>query len=73
MKSDPTDRMTVTIALLHSWVSIREPMPAFGDLDSSQDSLKDELDSKAANKGSATKSRNYIHVSIPKSNIEDNQ
>ncbi len=73
MKSNPTDRMTVAMALLHSWVSIQEPMPALGDLDFSQDNLKDELDGKSADECSANESGKCIPVSIPKSNLEDNQ
>ena len=33
MKSNPADRMTVTMALLHSWVSNQECTPTFRDLD----------------------------------------
>ncbi len=62
MKSNPADRMTVTAALLHSWVSNQESTPSFGD-----------FDTKSANECSATKSRKYIPASIPKSNLEDNQ
>ena len=62
MKSHPADRMTVTMALLHSWVSNQECTPTFGD-----------LDGKSANEGSATESRKCIPVSIPMSNLEDNQ
>ncbi len=62
MKSHPPDRMTVTVALLHSWVSNQECTPTFGD-----------LDDKSGNEGSATASRKFIPVSILMSNLEDNQ
>lgn len=62
IKSHPADRMTATTALLHSWVSNQESTPSFGG-----------FDAKSTNECSATKSRKYIPVSIPKSNLEDNQ
>ena len=73
MKPSPMDRITVPMALLHSWVSIQEPIPALGYLDSSKDNVKDGLDGKSADEGSATESRKCNSVSIPKSNLEDNQ
>ena len=60
MKSHPADRMTVTMALLHSWVSIQESTPACGDLDSFKEKVEDELDGKSANEYTATKSRKSI-------------
>ena len=73
LKPSPTDRMTVTVALLHSWVSIQEPTPAFGDPDSFKNNVGDELDGKSANEGPTNQNCKYISVSIPKSNLEDNQ
>ena len=72
MKSNPADRMTVTMALLHSWVSIQEPTPTPGNLDSFEKSVEDELDGKPAKEGSATESRKCTSVNIPKRNFEDN-
>lgn len=66
MKSTPTDRVTVTMALRHSWVSIQEPTPILEDLDSFNDSERVELDSQPADENSATKSRESILVRIPK-------
>ena len=61
MKSNPADRVTVTTALLHSWVSTQESTLALGDLDSFQEIVEYELHSKSAKKGSATKSCKFIH------------
>ena len=72
MKSNPADRMTVTMALLHSWVSIQESTPTPGNLDSFKENVEDELDSESAKEGFATKSRKCIPVNILKSNLEDN-
>ena len=49
MKSNPVDRMTVTTALIHSWISNIECMPACGD-----------PDGKSADEIFATKSRKCI-------------
>ncbi len=72
MKSKPSDRMTVTMALLHSWVSIQESTPALGDLDSSKNNGKNGLDGRSAMRGLATQSRKIILVSISKSYLEVN-
>ena len=45
MKSNPTDRINVAMALLHSWVSNQEPKPTLEDLESFKENVKDELDS----------------------------
>ena len=73
MKSNPVDWMTVTTALLHSWVSIRKTTPPFGDRDPFKDNVDNELDGKSANKGFATEICKCISANIPKSNLEDNQ
>lgn len=57
MKPNPTDRMTVNMALLHSWVSIT---PTLEDLDFSSDSVKDELDGTSTDEGFATENRKCI-------------
>ena len=57
MKSNPTDRMTVTMALLHSWVTIREATPILEDLDSFNDSVQNELDGTSTYEGPATERR----------------
>ena len=62
MKSVPADRITVTMALLHSWVSIQESTPAVGDLDSLKDNVKDELDGISAHEGSPTEACKYIPI-----------
>ena len=69
MKSNPVDRMTVTTALLHSWVSIQERTLHLGDRNSFNDNPEDKLDGNSANEGSATESCKCIS----KSNLEDNQ
>lgn len=57
MKSKPSDRMTVTMALLHPWVSIHKSTPALGDLDSFKDNVKNGRDGRSAIEDFATKSR----------------
>lgn len=73
MKSNPVDRMTVTTALLHSWVSIQEPTPPLGDPNSFKNNPEDEPDAKSANEGSATENRECISANISKSNLKDNK
>lgn len=73
MKSNPTDRMTVTMALHHSWVSIQEPTPTLEHLEISKDSVKNELDDISADEGSPTESRKCTTIRIPKSKLEDNE
>ena len=73
VKSNPADRMTVTMALLHSWVSVQESTSTSGYLDSFEENTEDELDGKLANEGSCTKIRDSIPVSVLKSNVEDTE
>lgn len=72
MKSNPADRMTVTMALLHSWVTIKESTPTPRYFDFSKENIEDELDDESAKKGPATENRKCIPVKITKSNLEDN-
>ena len=72
MKSNPADRMTVTTALLHSWVTIKESTPTPGYFDFFNGNVEDELDDESAKKGPATENRKCIPVKITKSNLEDN-
>lgn len=65
MKSTPADRSTVSVALLHLWVSIRNSMPALGDHDSLKDNVEDEFGGISSNTGSATERRKYIPIRIP--------
>lgn len=62
----------MTMALLHSWVSIQESTPALGGLDSFKDNLENGLEcSRSAIEGSATETRKCIPVRIPR-NLEGN-
>lgn len=54
MKSKPLDQMTVTMALLHSWVSIQEQMPALADHDFLKNTGKNGLDDRLVMRGLAT-------------------
>lgn len=63
----------MTMAVLHQWVSIEEPTPTLEDLDSFNNSVKNELDATSADEDSATDSRKCIHVGIPKSNLENHK
>lgn len=73
MRPNPTDRMTVTITLLHSWVPIQEPTPTPEDLDSFNDSQKYELEGQSADEFSSTESCKCIPLTILKCNSEYNQ
>ena len=64
MKSNPADRMTVAVALLHPWVYIQESAPTPGNPDFFKENVENKLDDKTANQGSATESRKCIPVSI---------
>ncbi len=70
MKPNPADRMTLTRALLHSWVSPQKSTSSPGDLDSL---TENKLDDKSTNEGSITESRNSIPVNVSITNLEDSQ
>lgn len=61
MKPNPADRMTLTMALLHSWVSPQEFTSTPGHLDSLTENM---LDNK--NEGSITESHNSIPINFPR-------
>lgn len=69
MKSNPADRIRVTMALLHSWLSTQESTPIPGNLDSFKDNIEDELDNKSAKEGSITESCKCILINIPNNNV----
>ena len=71
MKPNPADRMTVTTALLHSWVPIQESTSTPGYLDSLEENPEYELGDNSSNGGPITESRNSIPINFLKSHLED--
>ena len=71
MKPKPADRMTVTMALSHSWGPIQKSTSAPGFFDSLEENLQYELDDNSPNKGPATESSKSTPVNVFKSHIED--
>lgn len=68
IKPNPADRMTLTMALIHSWVSPQESTSTPGHLDSL---TENKLDNK--NEGSITESCNSIPINFSTTNLEDSQ